>query len=157
MRTPMKRFGQLEELVGAAIFLASDASPSSPATSSPWTAGSSRAESTSEAALVISERDNVATALEALEPGRQLEIDGDVVDVREPIPSGHKVALRDIAAGEAVIKYGSPIGAGDGGDRRRRARPHAQRGQQPRPRRPRRQPRRLAQSRGWPSLPMMMR
>jgi NAD(P)-dependent dehydrogenase (short-subunit alcohol dehydrogenase family) len=25
MRTPMKRFGQLEELVGAAIFLASDA------------------------------------------------------------------------------------------------------------------------------------
>jgi NAD(P)-dependent dehydrogenase (short-subunit alcohol dehydrogenase family) len=26
MRTPMKRFGQLEELVGAAVFLASDAS-----------------------------------------------------------------------------------------------------------------------------------
>ena len=25
MRTPMKRFGQLEELVGAAVFLASDA------------------------------------------------------------------------------------------------------------------------------------
>jgi NAD(P)-dependent dehydrogenase (short-subunit alcohol dehydrogenase family) len=25
MRTPMKRFGELEELVGAAIFLASDA------------------------------------------------------------------------------------------------------------------------------------
>ena len=26
MRTPMKRFGQIEELVGAAVFLASDAS-----------------------------------------------------------------------------------------------------------------------------------
>ena len=26
MRTPMKRFGRLEELVGAAIYLASDAS-----------------------------------------------------------------------------------------------------------------------------------
>jgi NAD(P)-dependent dehydrogenase (short-subunit alcohol dehydrogenase family) len=25
MRTPMKRFGELEELVGAAVFLASDA------------------------------------------------------------------------------------------------------------------------------------
>lgn len=27
-----------------------------------------------------------------------------------PAPAGHKVALRDIAAGEAVLKYGSPIG-----------------------------------------------
>ena len=30
--------------------------------------------------------------------------------VREAIPPGHKVALRTIAAGEPVIKYGSPIG-----------------------------------------------
>jgi altronate dehydratase small subunit len=27
-----------------------------------------------------------------------------------PVPFGHKVALRDIAEGEAVIKYGVPIG-----------------------------------------------
>ena len=30
--------------------------------------------------------------------------------VRDPIPAGHKVAIAAIAAGEAVIKYGSPIG-----------------------------------------------
>jgi SAF domain len=63
-----------------------------------------------KAALVISERDNVATALQPLDGGRVLDI-GDVsVTVRETIPPGHKVALRAIAAGEPVIKYGSPIG-----------------------------------------------
>jgi altronate dehydratase len=60
--------------------------------------------------LVISDRDNVATALEALEPGRGLEVRGASVVVRDDIPRGHKVALRRIAAGEAVVKYGSPIG-----------------------------------------------
>ncbi|HXH07572.1 MAG TPA: UxaA family hydrolase [Vicinamibacterales bacterium] len=61
-------------------------------------------------ALVISDRDNVATALEPLEPGRRLELGGAAIVVREPIPRGHKVALARIAAGEAVVKYGSPIG-----------------------------------------------
>ena len=63
-----------------------------------------------KAALVISERDNVATALQALEPGGPLEVAGASLTVREPIPSGHKIALCDIAAGQAVVKYGSPIG-----------------------------------------------
>jgi altronate dehydratase len=61
-------------------------------------------------ALVISERDNVATALEALEPGRRLTLGGLDVTVCEPIPHGHKLALTAIAAGDPVIKYGSPIG-----------------------------------------------
>ena len=61
-------------------------------------------------ALVISDRDNVATALEALEVGRSLELGGHSIVVREPIPSGHKVALIDIPAGEPVVKYGSAIG-----------------------------------------------
>jgi len=30
--------------------------------------------------------------------------------VRAPIPLGHKVALRDIAASEPVTEYGEPIG-----------------------------------------------
>lgn len=60
--------------------------------------------------LVISERDNVATALEALEAGRGLDVRGSTITVREPIPRGHKIALSAIAAGQAVMKYGSPIG-----------------------------------------------
>lgn len=61
-------------------------------------------------ALVISERDNVATALQPLEPGRTLELNGQTVTVREPIAAGHKIALQPIATGQPVIKYGSPIG-----------------------------------------------
>jgi hypothetical protein len=66
-----------------------------------------------KAVLVISDRDNVATALESLETGRRIEVGGRTVFVREPIPSGHKVALRPIPAGAAVVKYGSPIGTAD--------------------------------------------
>jgi altronate dehydratase len=63
-----------------------------------------------KAALVISDRDNVATALQPLDDGRVLDIGGASVTVREAIPSGHKVAIRAIAAGDPVVKYGSPIG-----------------------------------------------
>jgi SAF domain-containing protein len=63
-----------------------------------------------KAALVISERDNVATALQPLDKGQALDVGGVSVTVREAIPPGHKVALRAIVAGEPVIKYGSPIG-----------------------------------------------
>lgn len=59
--------------------------------------------------IVISERDNVATALEALEAG-QVVAAAVPFTVREPIPRGHKVSLRTIPAGESVIKYGNPIG-----------------------------------------------
>ena len=61
-------------------------------------------------AIVISARDNVATALDALDVGRVLEVETAKVTVAEPIPRGHKVALRAIRAGEEIIKYGSAIG-----------------------------------------------
>jgi hypothetical protein len=60
--------------------------------------------------IVISAGDNVATALEPLEPGRVLTRDAGPVTVRDAIPRGHKVALDRIAPGGAVIKYGSSIG-----------------------------------------------
>jgi hypothetical protein len=63
-----------------------------------------------KAVLVISERDNVATALRALAPGQRIDTGGAVVIVAEPIARGHKVALQSIAAGDPVIKYGSAIG-----------------------------------------------
>ena len=61
-------------------------------------------------ALVISHRDNVATALQPLVAGQQLDLGGLNVTVAEAIPPGHNVSLRPIAAGDAVIKYGSAIG-----------------------------------------------
>lgn len=64
-----------------------------------------------KAVLVISARDNVATALEPLEPGRLLDFGSLRVAVAEPVPAGHKISLRPIAAGEAVLKYGSSIGS----------------------------------------------
>ena len=61
-------------------------------------------------AIVISADDNVATALEAIEPGQTVRAGTSTVTAAEAIPRGHKIALRAIAAGDRVIKYGSPIG-----------------------------------------------
>jgi altronate dehydratase len=59
--------------------------------------------------IVISERDNVATALEALEAGQAIA--GPIpFTVHEPIPRGHKVSRCGIPAGGSVIKYGNTIG-----------------------------------------------
>ena len=63
-----------------------------------------------KAVLVISDRDNVATALQPLQVGQVITAGGATVTVTEPIASGHKIALRAIAPGEPVMKYGSPIG-----------------------------------------------
>jgi altronate dehydratase len=63
-----------------------------------------------KAVLVISDRDNVATALEALDAGRSIQIGAETLRTCEAIPAGHKIALVDIAVGQPVIKYGSPIG-----------------------------------------------
>lgn len=62
------------------------------------------------AVLVISGRDNVATALEPLETGRAIRAGDCRVTLIEPIPRGHKLALRAIGRGEPVVKYGSSIG-----------------------------------------------
>lgn len=65
-------------------------------------------------AILINERDNVATALLPLEAGTnvELEIAGrtERVTVLSAIPAGHKFALRQIDAGAHVVKYGEPIG-----------------------------------------------
>jgi len=64
--------------------------------------------------IVIDKKDNVATALCLLEKGSsiQAEVGEDVIYITglETIPVGHKLALKDIEAGEPVIKYGEVIG-----------------------------------------------
>jgi len=58
--------------------------------------------------LKIHDLDTVAVALEPLSAGADLPALG--VALVDDIPRGHKFALRDIAAGEKVFKYGAPIG-----------------------------------------------
>jgi hypothetical protein len=61
----------------------------------------------------VNAADNVATALDDLSPG---PIDvlgisaGHSVLAIEFIALGHKIALRDIAAAEPIVKFGVPIG-----------------------------------------------
>lgn len=61
-------------------------------------------------ALRIHAHDSVATALGDIAAGARVTIGGNVIDVREPIPGGHKLAVVAIAAGAPVIKFGFPIG-----------------------------------------------
>ena len=60
--------------------------------------------------LRISEKDNVAVALTALDAGAALSVDGIDIVIASDVPAGHKVALCDITAEKNVIKYGFPIG-----------------------------------------------
>ena len=54
----------------------------------------------------ITDRDNVAVALESLPQGSVVEVENSAFTIGANIPAGHKVALKDIAEGESVIKYG---------------------------------------------------
>jgi hypothetical protein len=56
--------------------------------------------------------DNVAVALGDVDPGlvRVVGADGTTIGVSELIRDGHKIALRDIGVGDAVLKYGVVIG-----------------------------------------------
>ena len=60
--------------------------------------------------LVLSDDDNVATALEDLEPGREVDRDGRTLTVADDVPFGHKFALEPLSAGETVFKYGEVVG-----------------------------------------------
>ncbi len=67
-----------------------------------------------EEAIVLNEKDNVATALVDLEPGSSVKIDAGgkllTVKLTSRIPFGHKFSLARIEAGAPVIKYGEAIG-----------------------------------------------
>lgn len=64
-------------------------------------------------AFQIDYSDNVATALEAIKTG-SVTLRGDAgepsIEAVTEVPAGHKIALRDIAPGEDIIKYGVVIG-----------------------------------------------
>ena len=61
--------------------------------------------------IQINPADNVIVALEPLATGTVVSVPGaGEVTATEDIPQGHKMAVRAIAAGDNVIKYGLPIG-----------------------------------------------
>jgi altronate dehydratase len=61
--------------------------------------------------LRLHANDNVAAAKCDLPAGEFVTIGGERVELPRAIPTGHKVALVPIAAGEKVLKYGAPIGS----------------------------------------------
>ncbi len=70
---------------------------------------------TDKAAIQIRDVDHVATAITELALDDMVKIRGvhDDLEVRvkERIPVGHKIALRDIALNEEILKYGEVIGS----------------------------------------------
>ena len=60
--------------------------------------------------IKIHPADNVAVAIHDVHAGGCFDIDGVQIVPQTLIPAGHKVALKDIAEGEDVVKYGFPIG-----------------------------------------------
>jgi len=60
--------------------------------------------------IQIHPADTVVVALEDIAAGTLLQAGERTITTRDPVPAGHKAALRDISAGEPIIKYGFPIG-----------------------------------------------
>ena len=64
--------------------------------------------------IILNDKDNVATAVQVLAKGQKarVRLNREEVEIlmTEDIPYGHKFAVRDITAGEDILKYGEVIG-----------------------------------------------
>ena len=60
--------------------------------------------------IKINPADSVVVCLRNYQKGEIIEVDGKNVVLSEDVPVGHKVLIKDTAAGENIIKYGYPIG-----------------------------------------------
>ncbi|MCC6590699.1 MAG: altronate dehydratase [Bryobacterales bacterium] len=66
---------------------------------------------TAETAVIhLSPQDNIAIARAPLAPGQQIRVAGLEVTVLDPVPMGHKIALRTIPAGGSIVRYGQVMG-----------------------------------------------
>jgi altronate dehydratase len=63
-----------------------------------------------EVIVLDAAHDNVAVAVRALAAGDVVETDRGPITIAMAIPSGHKLALTEIASGEPILKYGEVIG-----------------------------------------------
>ncbi|CAB3809751.1 UxaA family hydrolase [Paraburkholderia fynbosensis] len=60
--------------------------------------------------LLLHEEDNVAVALTGGSAGEKVAVGERLFTLADDVPSGHKIAVKDILAGAAVIKFGQLIG-----------------------------------------------
>lgn len=58
----------------------------------------------------IDEQDNVAVALDEIKKQDAVTCCNNTFIAKDDIPRGHKMAIKDIAKGNPVIKYGNQIG-----------------------------------------------
>lgn len=61
-------------------------------------------------AIRVEKEDDVAVAAQNIPKGTSVDCSGLVVVARQDIPTGHKIALREIEEGSLVLKFGVPIG-----------------------------------------------
>ena len=60
--------------------------------------------------IQIHNQDNVVVALRDLSTGQTFTVDGVTITLKEDVPRGHKVAIKNISINAHVVKYGYPIG-----------------------------------------------
>ena len=58
----------------------------------------------------LAEGDNVLILATGISAGTALEVDGAQITLAADLTLGHKIAARDIPAGETILKYAFPIG-----------------------------------------------
>ena len=61
--------------------------------------------------ILLADGDDVLVAAGELDPGAHRTSAGGTVVVREPVRLGHKVAARDLAKGDRVVRAGMAIGS----------------------------------------------
>lgn len=60
--------------------------------------------------LILDPRDNIAVCLADLAEGDVVQQDDITITVKNRIPRGHKIATKEIAKNDGIIKYGERMG-----------------------------------------------
>ena len=61
-------------------------------------------------AIRLNEKDNVAVVPQTVEKNDTVVVSDFSLKAEENIPVGHKIALKEIQAGDMIVKYGTSIG-----------------------------------------------
>lgn len=62
------------------------------------------------AVIHLSPQDNIAIARVPLPEGQPIQVNGAEIALKNPVPMGHKLALKPIAIGGAIVRYGQVMG-----------------------------------------------